>query len=495
MLHNTFFSLAVSWPTFLVGLFAGVGLILVIYLYTRSRQLPLRRQTERAALIRRLESAAILEALDLGILAYSVEGTLIMSNETAERFLGGRDKIQTITDFLELFPDQSGMTSALFLGTNEEEQNVTVRLGDNSYRIMLSTSFNDDGSRLASLIRLQDVTELERQDRQRKEFVANVSHELKTPLTTIKSYSESLLEWGLVEKDSDAVRRDVERIFDDVLRMEQLVADLLLLSTLDNKAQRSLMREVEAKSIVRNVMQNFQRQAEDKKIKLELVTLSRVPPLFCDRSSVERILNNLVANALRYTEEGGSVTLYVSSVVDEVNFKVSDTGMGVSPENLPHLFERFYRVDSTGSRRYGGTGLGLAIAKELTEIHLGKLLVSSVLGKGSEFTLVLPSAGKVFLNSFRRVRGNKDNREFNLYESAERELLLQARDFGFTAESLGDLSLEEEAQIMAQYNLIQTLPYEADQSSEEVQSISVEDELSDNDETDELEKTESVRTV
>lgn len=490
MLHNSLFSLAISWPTFLTGFLIGIGLILVIYAYSQRRELPLRRASERAALIRRLESAAILEALDLGILAYSVEGSLIMSNETAERFLGGKEKIQTITDFLELFPNQSGMTSALFLGTDVEEQHVTVRLGDNSYRMMLSSSFNDDGTRIASLIRLQDVTELERQDRQRKEFVANVSHELKTPLTTIKSYSESLLEWGLEEKDDDAVRRDVERIFDDVLRMEQLVADLLLLSTLDNKAQRSPMSEVEAKSIVRSVIQNFQRQAEDKKIDLELVTLSRVPPLFCDRTAVERILNNLVANALRYTDEGGKVTVYVSSVVDEVNFKVSDSGMGVAPENLPHLFERFYRVDSTGSRRYGGTGLGLAIAKELTELHHGKLLVSSVLGKGSEFTLVLPSAGKVFWNSFRRVREDKDNSEFNLYESAEHELLLQARDFGFTAESLGDLSLEEEAQIMAQYTLIQTLPYEADQTSEDVQSESVEDELSANNETDELEKAE-----
>lgn len=495
MLHNSFFTLAISWPTFISGVLAGIGLILIIYTYSRHRELPLHRESERVALSRRLESAAILEALDLGILAYSVEGSLILINETAERFLGGKDKVQTITDFLELFPDQSGMTSALFLGTDVEDQNVTVRLGDNSYRIMLSTSLNEDGTRVATLIRLQDVTELERQDRQRKEFVANVSHELKTPLTTIKSYSESLLEWGLEEKDLEAIRRDVERIFDDVLRMEQLVADLLLLSTLDDKAQRTPMSEVDAKAIVRSVIQNFQRQADDKDIELELVTLTRVPPLFCDRTSVERILNNLVANALRYTEEGGSVTIYISSVVDEVNFKISDSGMGVSPENLPHLFERFYRVDSTGSRRYGGTGLGLAIAKELTELHHGKLLVTSVLGKGSEFTLVLPSAGKVFLNSFRRVREDKENSEFSLYESAERELLLQARDFGFTAERLGDLSLDEEAQIMAQYNLIQTLPYDAEQPSEEVQSISAEDDTSANDETDEQEKTEKVRTV
>ena len=495
MQHSSLLSSVIAWPTFLTGVLTGIAVLLIIYAYSRRRELPLRRESERAALVRRLESAAILEALDLGILAYSVEGTLIMSNETAERFLGGKDKIQTITDFLELFPDQSGMTSALFLGTDIVEQNITVRLGDNSYRIMLSTSVNEAGARVASLIRLQDVTELERQDRQRKEFVANVSHELKTPLTTIKSYSESLLEWGLEEKDSDAIRRDVERIFDDVLRMEQLVADLLLLSTLDNKAQRTPMREVDAKTIVRSVIQNFQRQADDKEIKLELVTLSMVPPLFCDRTSVERILNNLVANALRYTEEGGSVTVYVSSVVDEVNFKVSDSGMGVSPENLPHLFERFYRVDSTGSRRYGGTGLGLAIAKELTELHHGKLLVTSVLGKGSEFTLVLPSVGKVFWNSFRRVREDKENSEFSLYESAEHELLLQARDFGFTAERLKDLSLDEEAQIMAQYNLIQTLPYDAEQTSEEVKSVSAEDELSANDETDEREKTEPVRTI
>ena len=461
------FCLAIIWTNFIGGLLAGLGLALIAYVFWHHRHEKSHEEETQKALEQKLESEAVLEDLDLGILAYSLDGKLILCNETTERFLGDKSKIATITDFLELFPDQKGITSAIFLGGTEEDRTITVRLGDKSYRLRVSDSLKPDGSKLATLIRLQDVTELERQDLQRKEFVANVSHELKTPLTTIKSYSESLLEWGLEEKDSQGIRRDVERIFEDVLRMEQLVADLLLLSTLDNKAQRPPMEEIDAKMLVQKVVDNFQRQAEDKEIDLNLVILSRVPPLFCDRSSIERILNNLVANALKYTKEGGKVTVYLSSVLDEVNFKVADTGLGIAPEHLPHLFERFYRVDSTGSRRYGGTGLGLAIAKELTKLHEGKLLVSSVLGKGTEFTLVLPSAGKVYRQCFRFAREGQTIEDSSLYESAEHELLLQAHDFGFTADSLAGLSLEAEAELMAQYEIIQTSPFEGEADAED----------------------------
>ncbi|MEA4889523.1 MAG: ATP-binding protein [Clostridiaceae bacterium] len=418
-------------PLIWVGGSVAVTIILMLLL-SRLTSLRYRHKKDREMssmvnqfIEERNKSEAILTDLDVGIIAYGSDGVKINTNPAAKKMLSPQAIPESLKEFIDQYGQDNGIQAAILLGN--ETIGGKIQRTDRILRVRLKESRFDEGRRAGTIVVLQDITESEREEKQRKEFVANVSHELKTPLTTIKTYSESLLEWGLAEKNIEAIRKDVWRINDDSLRMERLVEDLLLLSSIDSKGIRVRMELLDFAVLVRQAVERLQHQAQDKSLDMTCYTISRIPLVYVDRIAMERVVTNLVSNAIKYTEKGGSVKVYISYLVDDVYVKVTDTGVGIDQEHISRIFNRFYRVDITGSRMFGGTGLGLSIAKELVEIHDGKINVNSVLGKGTEFTVMIPIARKVFgdtLNGFLLNSPPTDN----FHRAAAEELLQIARD-------------------------------------------------------------------
>lgn len=256
----------------------------------------------------------------------------------------------------------------------------------------------DGGAPGGSVIVLQDVTAQERQEAMRKEFVANVSHELRTPVTTIKLYVESLLAWGLA--DTAAVRAKLEVIQAETDRMAGVIGDLLQLSHLDS--QRGVIRALlptDVAELGRSVASNHRASALRKGIRLT-AECGHPCVALVDADRIVQVLNNLVTNAIDFTPSGGWIRIVVggggsdrgSGAVEGVVVEVADSGCGMAPEELPRIFDRFYRVDASRSREHGGSGLGLAIAKEIVEAHGGVISAASTPGVGTTIRFTLPAA-------------------------------------------------------------------------------------------------------
>lgn len=385
-------------------------------------------------------SETILRELEVGILAYGGDGKLITVNPSANAILMMETIPQTLQSFLSQIGSDNGIQAALVLQT----PNITgiVNIKERTVRLRLTQSQLAPYNKPGWIIIIQDITEQEREEKQRKEFVANVSHELKTPLTTISAYSETLLDWGLEGKPMADVRSDITRIHDDANRMDNLVQNLLLLSSIDSRGIRAKMAQYDIVSVMRQVVTRMQDHAVEKQIQLESFVLSIIPPVYGDASAIDRILTNLVSNGIKYTDYKGYVSVSVQLTNDYISLKVADNGMGVAKDNLQRLFDRFYRVDSTGSRKYGGTGLGLSIAKELTEIQGGTITVASVLGKGTEFVVTIPKAEKTYRETLAAIHADVPRHE-NVYENAEAYLLSAAEEIDIPIRELSELSAEQ----------------------------------------------------
>ena len=237
------------------------------------------------------------------------------------------------------------------------------------------------------IVKLKDRKQTASLESRQAEFVANVSHELKTPLTIIKTYTETLLS-GTVD-DRDMVMSMLKRIDFEADHMRDLVRDLLIFAKLESNTEDMIHKRLKLKTLVDNVSAWMSERAASKGIELNLQY--RADPeliISADKTKLEQVLYNICGNALNYTDPGGSVE------ADDAGVKISiaDTGIGISEEDLPKIFNRFFRVDKARSRAAGGTGLGLPIAKEYVEAHGGTIDVESVLGEGTTFTIELPSA-------------------------------------------------------------------------------------------------------
>ena len=239
------------------------------------------------------------------------------------------------------------------------------------------------------MVVLNDVTRLKRLEAVRRDFVANVSHELKTPVTSIKGFAETLEDGAL--DDPEAARRFVRIIAGQADRLNSIIEDLLALSTLEQSQDSPLLQIEEADlcDVVGVALDVCGPKAEAKHIRLrETCPLSLLAPV--SPPLLEQAVVNLIDNAVKYSPEGGTIDVILEATSDELVISVIDKGLGVAREHLPRLFERFYRVDSARSRDLGGTGLGLAIVKHIAQIHGGRVSVDSVVGQGSTFRIHLP---------------------------------------------------------------------------------------------------------
>ncbi len=333
----------------------------------------------------------ILQNMTDGILAFDLRGRLIHINHEARRLLN-RNYLENAnfdTLFMELKANIS-MGDLLYINHDDEtlERQVTT---ENDVVIKMSfTTFNQDNKISGIVVVLRDITNQEKLEKARRNFVADVSHELRTPLTTIKSYSETLMDSP--DADHELSSKFLNVISSEADRMVRIISDLLTLSKLD--AKHAVYKEPEAidvRKMLEAITDRLQLSAKKKEQTLIYSPINEVPVILGDRDSLERVIINIVGNALKYTPDGGRIDVFSSKVYNDICIKVVDNGIGISAESLPHIFDRFYRVDKARSRDKGGTGLGLAIAKQTIETAFnGKIMIQSEHLKGTEVIITIP---------------------------------------------------------------------------------------------------------
>ncbi|MHA6251433.1 two-component system histidine kinase PnpS [Oceanobacillus sp. CAU 1775] len=237
-----------------------------------------------------------------------------------------------------------------------------------------------------AVIALHDITELKKLEMMRKDFVANVSHELRTPITSIKGFSETLLDGDL--EDKEITTQFLEIIYNESARLQTIIEDLLALSKLESENFQLVLNKFPAVEFVESIIPSLNYNAIEKGI--TLTTHIEDIEIKADKERLAQVVVNLVANAIVYSQEDGTVTLKISEKDNQVEIVVSDEGIGISEKDLPRIFERFYRVDKARARDSGGTGLGLAIVKHIIEVHDGEIQIESEVNNGTKITVLLP---------------------------------------------------------------------------------------------------------
>ncbi len=333
----------------------------------------------------------ILEAMQEGVVVVDRDGRIVLINPALRSMLllggdaVGKLLIETV---------RHAQLEELFAAAREEGSD-SFRLeidlpGLKPRRLMLHAaplSGDDEGV----LVVFVDVTELRRLESLRRDFVANASHELRTPIAAVRSATETLRSGAL--DDPPAAARFVDIIERNAQRLQSLLEDMLELSKLESNEFKLKRERVELRSVVPIVLALFRERAEKKTVRLS-AEMTHVPAAVeGDARALEHVLSNLVDNAVKYCPAGTRVIVSASVAGDRINLVVSDTGPGIAAEHVPRVFERFYRVDAGRSRELGGTGLGLSIVKHMVEAMRGKVWVDSEVGRGSTFTVSLPRAG------------------------------------------------------------------------------------------------------
>lgn len=346
--------------------------------------------TIRAISTERTRVEAIVAAMTDALVATDRAERVVLLNRAAEELLGVTrgDALGRRAGDVFAAPRLAGMlheAAALERVTAEELPPGTA--GDRVIEAHCAPIRGEDGAATGAVAVLRDVTELRQTERLRRELTANVSHELRTPLTSIKGFAETLLD-GAMEDDATC-RRFLSIINGETDRLVKLVDDLLDLSLLESKRLTLELRPVDVSVLVAHTVDKLRPLAEGQHLTLH----QSGPPgviVPADADRLEQVLVNLVDNALKYTPAGGRVDVRVRRADGEVEVLVNDTGRGIGPEDLPHVFERFYRADRSRARGSGGTGLGLAIAKHIIEAHGGRISVSSRADEGTTFRVTLP---------------------------------------------------------------------------------------------------------
>jgi len=265
---------------------------------------------------------------------------------------------------------------------------ATQRISDGRYEERVQSFGQDELAQLA--VRFNQMAEkLDQIEAMRRRLIGDVSHELRTPLTAIKGSMEGLMDGVLPANDET-----YQQIHAEADRLNRLVDDLQELSRVEARAYQLDFRSLDVSSLVQTVTKRLTSKAQAKRILLNFERTPDLPPVRADEDRAIQILTNLTGNALQYTPEGGQVTISTKQVKNEIQVSIRDTGIGIPPEHIPHLFDRFYRVDKSRSRQSGGgSGIGLTIARALVEVHGGRIWVESQgEGKGSTFNFTLPKA-------------------------------------------------------------------------------------------------------
>jgi len=336
---------------------------------------------------------SVLAHMSDALLVLDGRGALTLVNPAAERFFGIVAPFVIGHRLIEVF--RHFELDALVRQAERERRPYTREIElhhpeQRLLRVQANPMRGPRGEFLGVVVVAQDVTEQRRTDTVRREFVANVSHELRTPLTSVRALAEALA--GGAAQDREAGPRFLERVIAEIDRLTLLVNDLLDLSAIESGSAKLEMEPVALDDVIEDVIAKFRPMADGRRIALRGNGARGLPPAWADRTRITQAVANLVDNAIKYTPDGGTVTVEAGRRDGTVTISVADTGIGIAPEHLPRIFERFYRVDRSRSRALGGTGLGLSIVKHIANSHGGEVEVKSVYGQGTRFTLVLPRA-------------------------------------------------------------------------------------------------------
>lgn len=330
---------------------------------------------------------AVLEGMTEGVLVVDAGGWILRSNPAFDAMVQSPSAVEgeSVAEVIRSAALQEALDRVLETG---EAAAVEIALTFPAHK-MLEVYLSP--IRVGGVVAVfHDATERRRLERVRRDFVANVSHELRTPLTAIKGYVETLLEDGMEDREQ---ARDFLRVIQrHGNRLQMLLDDLMELARIESGPVRAEAESVDLRSVALRGVQSVETQAAEKRVSLKTDVPEDFAPLWAAPESLERVLTNLLDNAVKYNREGGSVTVEALAEKEEVQVRVRDTGVGIPSSELPRIFERFYRVDKSRSRALGGTGLGLSIVKHLVEGWGGKVWAESVLNRGSTFTFTVPRA-------------------------------------------------------------------------------------------------------
>lgn len=327
---------------------------------------------------------AILKSMLSGVIAFDAKSKVMLANPEAYSIFGFKKDILG-KHALEIF--RNTKLEDVILSHKDEDKEIDIDYPEKRVIRVKTAAINDEeGSQNLGLVMvIHDITEIKNLENMRSEFVANVSHELKTPLTSIKGFAETLRN-GAINDDS-ARDKFLDIINIEADRLSRLINDILLLSDIENKPKEILSEKVDVNKVIDQVKDIMSGAALLKNIKLEFHKCEPPAYVMGEHDLVKQLLINLTDNAVKYTPEDGRVDVSVSRKDDNVSIEVRDNGIGISKEHIPRLFERFYRVDKSRSRALGGTGLGLAIVKHIVVSMNGEINVESEPGKGSRFTV------------------------------------------------------------------------------------------------------------
>ena len=331
------------------------------------------------------QKETILKHMTDGVITFNMEGKVTYINPAAKQLLGVKNNDTTFKDIFGKFSDIN-MEKIIYLDSwTSSEKKIENEQGTMS---LFFIPFRDDLDMPAGvMVVIQDITEHVKLDNMRKEFVADVSHELKTPITSIKGYSETLLD-GDCDKETE--KHFLHVIDDNADRMERLVQDLLTLSKYDNNRATNKPTEFDLGELAKLCKEKFDIEIKRKNQDVNCFVTADVPNVYADRDGIERVILNILSNSIKYTPEGGKIDIYVGYVHNDAYVKIKDTGIGIPKNDLDRIFERFYRVDKARSRQLGGTGLGLSIAKEIIEKNNGSINIKSKVNEGTEVVIQIP---------------------------------------------------------------------------------------------------------
>lgn len=322
-----------------------------------------------------------------GIIAFNIKGEIILINPAAKKFLSISPDDNTFDDIFGKFKLDINTEKVIYLDSwTSTEQRIQV---DDQYVKVLFAPFKNEEERPDGVIAvIQDITEHVKLDNMQKELVADVSHELKTPITSIMGYADTLLEGGY---DEETQTKFLNVIASESRRMARLVTDLLTLSRYDSNKKKTRKETFDLGDLVKRCQEKLAIEIKKKGHKVTSFVTADVPPVYADKDDIERVVLNILTNSIKYTPDNGEIKIYVGFVYNDAYIKIFDNGIGIPEDDLSRIFERFYRVDKARTREMGGTGLGLSIAKEILDKNGGSIDIKSKVGEGTEVVIRIPT--------------------------------------------------------------------------------------------------------
>lgn len=378
--------------TISAGGFLLIGLFFAIIIYKNYTIFPANKLINSKDKIKEITNQkkqieTILLHLADGIIAFNMKGEIILINPAAKKLLSIAPEDNTFEDIFKKFEIEINMEKIIYLENwTSTEQRIQVE--DKYINVFFAPFKNEDDRPNGVIAVVQDITEHVKLDNMRKEFIADVSHELKTPITSIMGYADTLLEG---EYDKETQEKFLNVIATEARRMAKLVTDLLTLSRYDNNKKKTQKEEFDLGDLVKKCQDKLGIEIKKKNHIVNCFVTADVPPVYADKYDIERVILNILTNSIKYTPDGGEIKIYVGFVYNDAYIKVFDNGIGIPEEDLTRIFERFYRVDKARTREMGGTGLGLSIAKEILDKNGGSIDIKSVVGQGTEVVIRIPT--------------------------------------------------------------------------------------------------------